>query len=72
MLKGQMRHEDDAGYRGDLTPGDVQCMTAGCSIIHSEMPQQTEGRMRGFQLRISLPARDNDEAGRRSPRYTSR
>ncbi len=56
MLDGHMRHEDDAGHRGDLGPGDVQWMTAGRGIVHSEMPQQTEGRMRGFQLWINLPA----------------
>lgn len=56
MLDGHMRHEDHMGNRGDLRPGDVQWMTAGRGIIHSEMPQQTEGRMRGFQLWINLPA----------------
>lgn len=58
MLDGRMRHEDHLGNRGDLGPGDVQWMTAGRGVIHSEMPQQTEGRMRGFQLWINLPARD--------------
>jgi redox-sensitive bicupin YhaK (pirin superfamily) len=58
MLEGRMRHEDVLGNRGDLGPGDVQWMTAGRGIIHSEMPQQTEGRMRGFQLWINLPARE--------------
>jgi hypothetical protein len=56
MLDGHMRHEDHLGNRGDLKPGDVQWMTAGRGIIHSEMPQQTAGRMRGFQLWINLPA----------------
>ncbi|MFO1418147.1 MAG: pirin family protein [Methylotetracoccus sp.] len=56
MLDGHMRHEDHLGNRGDLGPGDVQWMTAGRGIVHSEMPQQTEGRMRGFQLWINLPA----------------
>jgi redox-sensitive bicupin YhaK (pirin superfamily) len=56
MLDGHMRHEDSFGNRGDLGPGDVQWMTAARGIIHSEMPQQTEGRMRGFQLWINLPA----------------
>ena len=56
MLDGHMRHEDHMGNRGDLGPGDVQWMTAARGIIHSEMPQQTEGRMRGFQLWINLPA----------------
>ena len=58
MLDGHMRHEDHLGHRGDLGPGDVQWMTAGRGIIHSEMPQQTEGRMRGFQLWINLPAKE--------------
>jgi hypothetical protein len=58
MLDGHMRHEDGFGNRGDLGPGDVQWMTAARGIIHSEMPQQTEGRMRGFQLWINLPARE--------------
>lgn len=56
MLDGHMLHEDHLGNRGDLRPGDVQWMTAGRGIIHSEMPQQRAGRMRGFQLWINLPA----------------
>jgi redox-sensitive bicupin YhaK (pirin superfamily) len=58
MLEGHMRHEDNLGNHGDLGPGDVQWMTAARGVIHSEMPQQTEGRMRGFQLWINLPARE--------------
>lgn len=58
MLEGRMRHEDAFGNRGDFGPGDVQWMTAARGIIHSEMPQQTEGRMRGFQLWINLPSRE--------------
>jgi len=58
MLEGHMRHEDSLGNRGDLGPGDVQWMTAARGIIHSEMPQQTQGRMRGFQLWVNLPAKD--------------
>jgi quercetin 2,3-dioxygenase len=58
MLDGHMRHEDHLGNRGDLGPGDVQWMTAARGIIHSEMPQQTEGRMRGFQLWLNLPSRE--------------
>lgn len=54
MLDGRMRHEDHLGNRGDLGPGDVQWMTAAHGIIHSEMPQQTEGRLRGFQLWLNL------------------
>ncbi|MBU6271871.1 MAG: pirin family protein [Betaproteobacteria bacterium] len=57
MLDGHMRHEDHLGNRGHLTPGSVQWMTAGRGIIHSEMPEQESGRMRGFQLWVNLPAR---------------
>jgi redox-sensitive bicupin YhaK (pirin superfamily) len=56
MLDGHMQHKDSGGNTGDLGPGDVQWMTAARGIIHSEMPQQTEGRMRGFQLWLNLPA----------------
>jgi redox-sensitive bicupin YhaK (pirin superfamily) len=58
MLDGHMRHEDNFGHRGDLGPGDVQWMTAARGIVHSEMPMQTDGRLRGFQLWINLPARE--------------
>jgi redox-sensitive bicupin YhaK (pirin superfamily) len=58
ILDGHMRHEDHLGNQGDLKSGGVQWMTAGRGIIHSEMPQQLEGRMRGFQLWINLPARE--------------
>jgi redox-sensitive bicupin YhaK (pirin superfamily) len=58
MLDGRMRHEDHLGNRGDLGPGDVQWMTAAHGIIHSEMPQQSEGRMRGFQLWLNLPSKE--------------
>jgi redox-sensitive bicupin YhaK (pirin superfamily) len=58
MLDGRMRHEDHMGNRGDLGPGDVQWMTAAHGIIHSEMPQQSEGRMRGFQLWLNLPSKE--------------
>jgi redox-sensitive bicupin YhaK (pirin superfamily) len=58
MLDGHMRHEDHLGNRGELGPGDVQWMTAARGIIHSEMPQQSEGRMRGFQLWINLPSKE--------------
>jgi redox-sensitive bicupin YhaK (pirin superfamily) len=56
MLDGHMRHEDNFGHRGELKSGGVQWMTAGRGIVHSEMPQQESGRMRGFQLWINLPA----------------
>jgi len=58
MLDGHMLHEDHLGNRGDLHAGGAQWMTAGRGIIHSEMPQQQSGRMRGFQLWINLPARE--------------
>ena len=56
MLAGHMVHEDHLGNRGDLTAGAVQWMTAGRGVIHSEMPAQDEGLMRGFQLWVNLPA----------------
>jgi len=56
MLNGHMLHEDHMGNKGHLRSGDVQWMTAGRGIIHSEMPQQDEGLMRGFQLWLNLPA----------------
>jgi len=56
MLDGRMRHGDSMGNRGDLGPGGAQWMKAGSGVIHSEMPQQEKGRMRGFQLWINLPA----------------
>jgi redox-sensitive bicupin YhaK (pirin superfamily) len=58
ILDGHMLHEDHLGNRGNLKSGGVQWMTAGRGIIHSEMPQQDRGRMRGFQLWINLPAKD--------------
>jgi quercetin 2,3-dioxygenase len=58
LLDGHMLHEDHLGHRGDLKSGGVQWMTAGRGIIHSEMPQQLEGRMRGFQLWLNLPAKE--------------
>ncbi|EMP55118.1 pirin family protein [Marinobacter santoriniensis NKSG1] len=56
MIEGHMLHEDHLGNRGNLRNGGVQWMTAGSGIIHSEMPQQEEGTMRGFQLWLNLPA----------------
>jgi quercetin 2,3-dioxygenase len=58
MLDGHMQHKDSGGNTGDLGPGDVQWMTAARGLVHSEMPQQTEGRMRGFQLWLNLPAKE--------------
>jgi redox-sensitive bicupin YhaK (pirin superfamily) len=65
MLAGHMRHHDNHGNSGDLTPGSVQWMTAGRGILHSEMPQQENGLMWGFQLWVNLPATDKMTA----PRY---
>ncbi len=58
MLEGRMRHRDSVGNIGLLEPGSVQWMTAGRGIIHSEMPEQAEGRMAGFQLWVNLAAKD--------------
>ena len=61
VLEGEMEHEDSAGHRGRLGAGDVQWMTAGRGIVHSEMPsramRQRGGRMHGFQIWVNLPAR---------------
>ncbi|MBL8473536.1 MAG: pirin family protein [Rhodocyclaceae bacterium] len=56
MIAGRMRHRDSAGHEGLLENGGVQWMTAGRGIIHSEMPEQEEGSMEGFQLWLNLPA----------------
>jgi redox-sensitive bicupin YhaK (pirin superfamily) len=58
MLAGRMRHRDSAGNEGLITDGGVQWMTAGRGVIHSEMPEQNEGLMEGFQLWLNLPAKD--------------
>lgn len=69
MLEGEFEHEDSAGHKGMLRPGDVQWMTAGAGIIHSEMPsariRRDGGRVHGFQIWINLPAADKMHA----PRY---
>ena len=61
MLEGEFEHEDSAGHRGALRPGDVQWMTAGAGIVHSEMPsrriREGGGRVHGFQIWVNLPAR---------------
>lgn len=76
MLCGKMEHRDHMGNVGLLNDGDVQWMTAGSGIIHSEMPRQTEGQMRGFQVWLNLsaqnkmkPAHYEDVAGNKLPRY---
>ncbi len=58
MIEGRMRHRDSAGNEGLLQTGGVQWMSAGRGIIHSELPEQAEGRMEGFQLWLNLAARD--------------
>ena len=58
MIAGCMRHNDSAGNEGLLENGGVQWMTAGSGVIHSELPQQEEGTMEGFQLWLNLPASD--------------
>ena len=65
MLDGRMRHKDNHGNEGLLVPGSVQWMTAARGLVHSEMPEQQSGRMRGFQLWVNLPA----EAKMGEPRY---
>lgn len=57
MLAGCMRHKDNHGHEGVIEPGGIQWMTAGRGLIHSEMPEQSEGLMKGFQLWVNLPAR---------------
>ena len=69
MLAGEMEHEDSVGSKGVITPGDVQWMTAGKGIIHSEMPTKKMmdegGLMHGFQIWVNLPAKDK----MMNPRY---
>ncbi|SHN40291.1 hypothetical protein SAMN05192549_110196 [Duganella sacchari] len=62
MIEGRMRHKDSAGNEGLLTNGGVQWMTAGRGVIHSEMPEQEDGVMEGFQLWLNLPAKDKMRA----------
>ena len=82
MLSGEMEHRDSRGHAGRLTPGDVQWMTAGAGVIHSEMPSaefaRSGGRMHGFQLWVNLPKRDKmmnpryqEIPGAQIPRVTS-
>jgi hypothetical protein len=65
MLAGRMKHGDNQGNSGLLGPGSVQWMTAGRGIVHSEMPQQENGLMWGFQIWVNLPASDKMN----TPRY---
>ncbi len=55
LLNGRMRHKDNAGNEGVIEPGGIQWMTAGKGIVHSEMPEQQDGMLEGFQLWINLP-----------------
>ncbi|MEN5028025.1 pirin family protein [Pseudomonas sp. Ps21-P2] len=78
MLEGRMRHEDHMGNVGLLQGGGVQWMTAARGVIHSEMPEQEEGAMRGFQLWLNLPAKSkmgdagyDDIQPERIPRITT-
>ncbi len=78
MLAGRMRHKDSAGNEGLLDNGGVQWMTAGRGVIHSEMPEQIEGLMEGFQLWVNLPAKRKmmepwyrDFAGAEIPEYVA-
>ncbi len=57
MLDGRVKHADSVGNQGVIEAGDVQWMTAGSGIIHSEMPERAEGRLRGFQLWLNLPGK---------------
>ena len=65
MLEGRVKHADSAGNQGVIEAGDVQWMTAGSGIIHSEMPERAEGKLRGFQLWVNLPGK----LKMTSPRY---
>ncbi|MGB8511025.1 MAG: pirin family protein, partial [Pyrinomonadaceae bacterium] len=69
ILEGRMEHKDSEGRAGSIGPGDVQWMTAGAGVIHSEMPEsafaRTGGRLHGFQLWVNLPRRDK----MMTPRY---
>jgi len=65
LLAGRMRHKDNAGHEGVIEPGGVQWMTAGCGIVHSEMPEQKNGLLQGFQLWVNLPASEKMSA----PKY---
>ncbi len=58
MIAGRFRHKDNKGHEGLLETGGAQWMTAGRGIVHSEMPEQKEGRVAGFQLWLNLPAKD--------------
>jgi quercetin 2,3-dioxygenase len=78
MIAGQMRHRDSFGHQGLLQNGGVQWMTAGSGIVHSELPEQADGRMEGFQLWLNLRSRDKmrtpwyrDIQGAEIPEFTT-
>ncbi len=78
MIAGRMRHRDSAGHESLVSNGGVQWMTAGRGVIHSEMPEQEEGRMEGFQLWLNLAAKDKmrapwyrDVQGAEIPEFTT-
>ena len=78
MIAGRMRHQDSAGHEGLITDGGVQWMTAGRGVVHSEMPEQNDGLMEGFQLWLNLPAKDKmsapwyrDIPNQQIPRFTT-
>ncbi len=78
MIDGRMRHRDSAGNEGLLENGSVQWMTAGRGVVHSELPEQENGRMEGFQLWLNLPAKDKmcapwyrDIGAAELPRFTT-
>jgi redox-sensitive bicupin YhaK (pirin superfamily) len=78
MIAGRMRHRDSAGHEGLLQNGGVQWMTAGRGLVHSEMPEQEDGVMEGFQLWLNLPGKDKmcppgyrDIQDAEVPRYTT-
>jgi redox-sensitive bicupin YhaK (pirin superfamily) len=62
LLAGRMRHKDNAGHEGIIEAGGIQWMTAGRGIVHSEMPEQDEGLLEGFQLWVNLPAKNKMDA----------
>ena len=62
LLAGRMRHKDNAGHEGVIEAGGIQWMTAGRGIVHSEMPEQEEGLLEGFQLWVNLPAQHKMDA----------
>src|SRR5262245_66483212 len=75
MLSGEMEHKDSQGHAGKLSPGDVQWMTAGAGVVHSEMPsaafQEKGGTLHGFQLWVNLPRKEKRMRPREQERPSS-